>query len=113
MDESKITVKRMHEDGYDVCEVPLPAVITVVKDINSPRIPSLRGRMASKKYDLPVWKPADTGADTNKLGLHGSPTRVVKTQPPPLRNGSSKVIEGTPQESAKELLKELRLLSIV
>jgi electron transfer flavoprotein beta subunit len=46
--ESRITVKRMHEEGYDVCQLDLPAVITVVKDINTPRIPSLRGRMAAK-----------------------------------------------------------------
>ena len=52
---SSIRVKRMHEDGYDICEMSLPAVITVVKDINIPRVPSLKGRLASKKCEIPVW----------------------------------------------------------
>lgn len=108
-----ITVRRMHEDGYDICELQLPAVLTVVKDINVPRIPSLKGRLASKKAEILVWKPADIGADIEKIGLDGSPTRVVKTQPPPPRDSSSKVIEGTSEECAKAFVRELRLRSIL
>jgi len=47
---SFIKVKRMHEDGYDLCEIPFPAVLTVVKDINIPRVPSLKGVLASKNW---------------------------------------------------------------
>jgi len=110
---SSIRVKRMHEDGYDICEMSLPAVITVVKDINTPRIPSLKGRLASKKCEIPVWKPNDIGADTSKIGLDGSPTRVIKTQPPAPRHTSTKKIEGSSIECAQSLLRELRLRSIV
>lgn len=106
-------VKRMHEDGYDVCEVPFPSVMTVVKGINTPRVPTLKGRLASLKIDIPVWKPADIEADVDRLGLDGSPTRVVKTQPPPPRSSSTKRIEGSPKECANALLHELRLRSIV
>lgn len=108
-----ITLKRMHEDGYDICELKLPAVITVVKDINIPRVPTLKGRLASQKFEIPSWKPVDIGADIEKIGLDGSPTRVVKIQPPPLRVASTKKIEGTPQECALALIKELRLRSIL
>ncbi len=111
--DAGMTVKRMHEDGYDVCEVPFPAVMTVVKGINTPRVPTLKGRLASLKIDIPVWKPADIGADVERLGLDGSPTRVVKTQPPPPRSSSTKRIEGSPEECANALLHELRLRSIV
>ena len=110
---SSIRAKRMHEDGYDICEMSLPAVITVVKDINTPRVPSLKGRLASNKYEIPVWKPDDIGADASKIGLDGSPTRVVKTQPPPPRHISTKKIEGSSTECALALLRELRLRSIV
>jgi len=111
--DNKITVKRMHEDGYDVCELDFPAVITVVKDINTPRIPSLKGRMASQKCEIPVWKPEDIGAEVDKIGLGGSPTRVVKTQPPTARQTGTIRIEGTPQECAQALVEELRKRSIV
>ena len=108
-----IKVKRMHEDGYDICELNFPAVITVVKGINTPRVPTLKGRLTSTKSEIPVWKPADIGAELGKIGLDGSPTRVVKTAPPPPRNSVSKRITGTSEECAKELVKELRLRSIL
>jgi len=103
-----LRVQRMHEDGYDVCDVDFPAVLTVVKDINSPRIPSLRGRMAATKAEIPVWHPDDIGTDLALIGLNGSPTRVVKTQPPPARNTVTQVMFGSPQESAHALVHELR-----
>jgi electron transfer flavoprotein beta subunit len=108
-----ITVRRMHEDGYDICELSYPAVITVVKGINIPRVPTLKGRLASEKSDIPVWKPADIGAEIAKIGLEGSPTRVVKTQPPPLRNTVTLVIKGLPGECAQDLVRELRQRSIL
>lgn len=113
VEASGITVKRMHEEGFDVCELQLPAVLTVVKDINTPRIPTLKGRLAAQKSEIPVWKPEDIGADHDKIGLNGSPTRVVKTQPPDPRQTSTIRIEGTPQECARALVRELRLRSLV
>ncbi len=110
---SSITVKRMHEDGYDISRLSFPAVITVVKDINTPRIPSLKGRLAANKAEIQVWHPEDIGADLDKIGLNGSPTRVVKTQPPAPRHSSTKVIQGTSEECARELVRELRLRSIL
>jgi len=110
---SGIIVKRMHEEGHDICQLSLPAVITVVKDINTPRVPTLRGRLAALKYQLPVWTPADIGADPEKLGLNGSPTRVVKTQPPDPRQNNTIRIEGTPRECARSLVHELRLRSLI
>lgn len=110
---SCVTVKRMHEDGYDLCSLELPAVITVVKDINTPRVPTLKGRLAANKCEIQIWKPDDIGADTEKIGLNGSPTRVVKTQPPAPRRSSMEKIGGTPRECAQELVRELRLRSIL
>jgi electron transfer flavoprotein beta subunit len=108
-----IRVRRMHEDGYDVCDLPFPAVITVVKGINTPRVPTLRGRLASEKVEIPVWTPADIGAAPDKIGLDGSPTRVVKTQPPPQRNTRTQVITGSPADCARELVQALRLRNIL
>jgi electron transfer flavoprotein beta subunit len=113
VDSNCITVKRMHEDGYDICELSLPAVITVVKDINTPRVPTLRGRLASDKIEIPIWKPDDIGTEQGKIGLDGSPTRVVKTAPPPPRNTVTKKIDGTPKNCARELVKELRVRNVL
>lgn len=113
MSSSVIRVKRMHEDGYDICDIALPAVITVVKDINVPRVPTLRGRLNSLKREIPVWNPKDIGTEKIKIGLDGSPTRVVKIEPPTPRRTSTKKVEGTAKECARILLKELRIRNII
>ncbi len=71
-------VHRMVEEGYEVLDVQLPAVLTVVKEVSDPRLPTLRGKQKAKRCDLPVWTVADLDVDASKLGLKGSPTRVVK-----------------------------------
>lgn len=112
-DTQSIKVKRMHEDGYDICEMNFPAVLTVLKDINTPRVPTLKGCLAARKVEIPVWTHADIGAEIAKTGLDGSPTRVVKTAPPPPRNTISKRIEGSAQDCARQLVQELRIRSIL
>jgi electron transfer flavoprotein beta subunit len=111
--EEALRVKRMHEDGYDICDVDLPAVFTVVKDINQPRVPTLRGRLAASKREIPTWTAADIGADPALIGLSGSPTRVVKTEPPKARDVASLRLDGPVSESVHRLVHELRLRSLV
>ncbi|MEE9366782.1 MAG: electron transfer flavoprotein subunit beta/FixA family protein [Dehalococcoidales bacterium] len=71
-------VRRMVEDGYEVMESPLPAVLTVVKEINTPRLPSLRGLARSKSAAIPVWGAGEIDIDKDKVGLSGSFTRVIR-----------------------------------
>ena len=105
--EEALTVLRMHDTGADLCEVKLPAVITVVKDINSPRIPSLRSRMAAKKAEIPVWTASDIGIDPATVGASGSPTRVVEARKPEARDKKTLLIEGESEECATRLVDEL------
>ena len=96
----------MTEDGYEVIEMPLPAVITVVKEINEPRLPSLKGMMRAKKAQVAIWTADDIKADKNLCGLNGSPTKVIKTFVPE-HNIVSEMIEGTPDEQSKKLADKL------
>lgn len=102
-----ITVRRMNERGYDVLRLRLPALITVVKDINFPRIPMLRNARAARMKELLVLKPSDIGADPDKLGLAASPTRVVRTAPPAVREGVTLHITGDAKSEAATLVTEL------
>lgn len=104
--EDYIRCQRMTEDGYEVIEMPLPAVITVVKEINEPRLPSLKGMMRAKKATVTVWSADDINADKELCGLKGSPTQVVKTFVPE-HNINSEMIEGSPEEQAKKLAEKL------
>src|SRR5437773_2304599 len=71
VNDKRIKVWRMMEDGTDVIEMQLPAVIAVVKEINEPRVPSLKGKMAAKKAVVARWTAADIEADKTKIGLGG------------------------------------------
>jgi len=105
--DGKMVAERMTEEGYDVVEVSLPAVVTVVKEINEPRIASLKGKMAAKRAQIKVWTAADIEADTTRLGLKGSPTNVVEIFSPEARQGGVK-LEGEPQEQAQKLVAALK-----
>jgi electron transfer flavoprotein beta subunit len=80
-------VERMTEEGYDILETPLPALFTVVKEINVPRIPSLKGMMRAKSAKIAHWTAKDIDAEAQNLGLSGSPTNVVKIFTPAARSG--------------------------
>jgi electron transfer flavoprotein beta subunit len=104
---NKATVFRTTEDGYDVVELTLPAVVSVVKEINEPRLPSLKGKMAAKKKEIVTWGSADLGLDGAGIGAQ-SGTKTVKVSPPPPR-AKGEMIEGeTPDEIADKLFKKLR-----
>ena len=99
-------VQRMVEEGYEVIEMALPAVITVVKEINVPRLPSLRGSMKAKTAQIPVWSAEDIGVERNNAGLAGSPTRVVKIFFPQ-RTHKSELLQGSLEEQVGQLLEKL------
>jgi electron transfer flavoprotein beta subunit len=101
-----IRVQRMVEEGYEVIEATLPAVITVVKEINVPRLPSLRGTMKAKSAKIPVWTAADIGVEADKAGIPGSPTRVVKIFYPK-RTHKSEIFQGTLEEQVTQLIERL------
>jgi electron transfer flavoprotein alpha/beta subunit len=105
--DGRMRVKRMVDDGYEVIDIPLPAVITVVKEINTPRLPSLRGQMRARKAEIPVWTAADLGLSAGQTGLDGSATRVVKIFFPE-RVSTAEMLDGSPVEQAVSLLEKLR-----
>jgi len=104
--DKHIRVQRMIEEGHEVIETTLPAVITVVKEINVPRLPSLRGSMKAKTAKIPVWTAADIGAEVDKSGIPGSPTRVVKIFFPK-REHKSEIFQGTVEEQVAKLVERL------
>ncbi len=77
VDCRKVVLQRLMEDGYDRVEMQLPAVVSVVKEINTPRLPSLRGKRNAKAAELTVWNCADLTLEEGAVGLNGSPTQVL------------------------------------
>jgi electron transfer flavoprotein beta subunit len=98
----KAVVERMTEEGYDVLQLPLPALFTVVKEINEPRLPSLKGKMRAKSAEIEVYSAEDLGLDESYIGLNGSPTRVVKIFTPPVREKGT-IFEGDLDQNVGKL----------
>ncbi len=104
--EGYIKVQRMVEEGYETFEMSLPAIITVSKEINVPRVPSLRGSMKAKTAEIPVWSAEDIGVEAEKAGISGSPTRVVKIFFPQ-REHKSEMLQGSANEQTDQLIEKL------
>jgi len=104
-----IIAQRMMDDGYDELEISLPALFTVVKEINEPRIPSLKGKMKAKKVEIKVLSAAEIGAEPELLGLAGSPTKVDKVFAPQAR-GERTMLEGTVPEQVSQLVDKLEAI---
>ncbi|NQT75367.1 MAG: electron transfer flavoprotein subunit beta/FixA family protein [Candidatus Omnitrophica bacterium] len=95
--------ERMTEEGYEIIESPMPCLITVVKEINEPRLPSLKGKMRAKKAEIKKWEAKDLDLDPDLIGLNGSPTKVVKIfTPPPRKKGQ--ILEGDAAEISQKLV---------
>jgi len=112
IENGKMMAERMMEDGFDVVETSLPAVISVVKEINEPRLPSLKGKMKAKNYKVTTWKAQDIAADENLCGLKGSPTKVVKIFPPTPR-GQREILTGTIEQQVSQVAAKLRAQSLI
>jgi electron transfer flavoprotein beta subunit len=101
--DKSMRVERMMEEGFEIIETPLPALLTVVKEINEPRLPSLKGMMRAKSAQITVWTQKELNLDPAKIGLHGSPTQVVKIFTPPPRTGGQ-MLTGEVTEIAAKLV---------
>ena len=107
IDEKHIVAQRLLEEGYESIHSLLPCVLTVVKEINQPRLISLKGKMTARKAVVTKWTAADVGAEPLKIGLDGSPTKVVKIFTPAPRQGG-KIFTGEPEACVQKLVESLK-----
>ncbi len=77
-----IYLSRMLETGYEHIRMQLPALLTVVKEVSNPSLPTLRGKQKSRSMQMKVWGMAELNLNPENLGLKGSPTKVVKIAKP-------------------------------
>jgi electron transfer flavoprotein beta subunit len=96
-------VERMMEEGFEIIETPLPALLTVVKEINEPRLPSLKGMLRAKQAKITVWSQKELNLDSQSIGLCGSPTQVIKIFTPSPRAGGQ-IFTGDTQEMVEKLV---------
>jgi electron transfer flavoprotein beta subunit len=107
LDGNFLKAIRQTDEGTEIWKLPLPALVTVIKEIGEPRVPSLRHKMRAKKAEVPVWGATDLGLAPDSIGLCGSFTQVVRVFSPPRRSNRIQ-IPGTIEEKAEKLLQYLK-----
>lgn len=107
LSSKKIVVERLLEEGREIVEAKLPVLLTVVKDINKPRFGSLSNLRRASKMKVKTMTVGDLpGVDVSRLGLEGSPTRVMEIFSPPKREGKLNMIHAATIEQAASILVE-------
>lgn len=103
IERGRVTVRHATDAGIELVEVPLPAVLTVAKDIAQPRMPSIAGVRAAAGAPVAVLSAACVQADPARSGLAGSPTQVVRSFVPE-RSDTCEVLEGSVPEQAARII---------
>lgn len=111
--EIHIKAQRLMEDGYDIIESSLPVLLTVVRELNQPRLPSLRGKMAAKKAVIKKLNSVDLNIEPQRIGLVGSPTKVRNIFYPSHTKSDRQVFDGTPEEQTEKLIVALKTMRCV
>ena len=104
-----MVVKRRLEDGFERIQCTLPALLTVIGELNQPRYPVVSGLIdaCKEKARIKVWNAADIGAQVSELGLEGSLTHVVKTFAPKFKR-QGEMLEGNVKEVVGDLIGKLK-----
>lgn len=102
---------RRTDEGTEIWKLPLPALVTVLRDVGNPRVPSLKHKMRAKKADIPVWGHGDLGLDPDAVGLSGSYTQVVRVFSPPRRSDRI-LIQGAVEEQVEQLYRYLKEVKV-
>ncbi len=110
--ENKINAQRELEDGYEVVEAKMPALITVTQDLNKPRYASLNGISEAFEKKIQVWTANDVKIDEKKIGLIASPTKVKKVFTPPAKPTGIK-LEGDIKQICGKIVSILKEKEII
>ena len=103
LDGGKVRARRETEDGYEIVESTLPAVVTITKTPYDPRYASVKSKMAANRAEITLLTAADFAVDTERSGLKGSPTKVKKTYVPQRKKGGVKLQEESGVIAAEKL----------
>ena len=94
---------RTLEDGLQTVRIKLPAVVSVSREINTPRFPTPGNVLKSKDKPKFVWDKAALDCDKEQIGSKGSPSRTKSIETPPKRSAETEYFEGTSAEIASKI----------
>lgn len=109
-----IVVRRRLEDGYERVECALPALLTVIGEMNAPRYARMDRLIDACREKAPIklWNAADIGVTTRDVGLEGSLTHVIKTFAPKLQR-QTEMIQGDAKSAVSTLMGKLKEKNLI
>ena len=111
--DGKATVEKVTDDGYEVVEVSLPALVTVSNEVGEPRYPTIRGIMSAKKKEPIIWKADDIGVESSQVGAAGCHMKLLELFQP-VHEGKCEIVEGdSSEEVVANLVSKLREAKIL
>ena len=106
-------VEREQEEGYEVIEAKMPLLVTVVKSIHEPRLPTAKGGMRANRMEIPVLTVNDIKVDEARIGLKGSPTQVRRIFTPEQRTQGELIQADSGREAAQVLVEKLTQAKLI
>jgi electron transfer flavoprotein beta subunit len=107
LEKGVLRTRSMIELGNRIMETPLPALITVTRDINTPRFTSLLGVLEAETKPLFIWSAADLGIAPEEVGFGGSPTQTGEVFMPEMKR-KAQMLKGEPEEMVPEIIRKIR-----
>jgi electron transfer flavoprotein beta subunit len=106
--DTRVRIRQKLGDIRRVLEAPLPALITVEREANQPRVAPVDCIIEAYNKEISVWRADDLNGDDENFGLKGSPTKLKKVYTPKLLKGTAEILEGSPEEAAHRLIARLK-----
>jgi len=99
LNADKLEAKQETEDGYNIIETSMPAVVTITKPNYDPRYPTMKSKMAARKKEIPAFTAADLGTDASMVGAANSVVKTISLSEPPKKQAGIKINEKTFEET--------------
>ncbi len=106
--ENCIELKRRVEGGYEKLRIAMPVLLTVLKNANKPRATTFSGILKAVKKPVVIWSLDDIGAEAVKVGLAGSPTKIMKIEKASLQRRRILIEGERVEEVVNNVLRKLR-----
>jgi electron transfer flavoprotein beta subunit len=107
-----VIIRRKVEHGYLRMEAGLPILLSVVKEINTPRYTTFTGILAAEKKEIQVWSGSDLEIDPNRVGLIGSPTKMADLFIPELKR-RREVVREKPQVASRMIVEKIHQTGLI
>jgi len=101
VEDGNVSVRRQVTGGYEEVRGPTPALVSVVKGVNEPRYPSLKGIMAAKRKEITVLDLAQLEIQPDEVGAAGAKTKVLDVTPRPEKQAGQVISPDSPEEAAR------------